>query len=139
MLKYGDTVPTIYGYVPDSYIIGLLKNAEWTDEEINNIDEEQLELVIGEINNYLYNKLQDRLPEFEDFCKRNKETCEYLQAINLQVAQYLQTIQNQIEFIEDWELEEVIKQVQILDATRWKIIRETIGDKAFIEMMEMSL
>jgi hypothetical protein len=139
MLKYGNVVPTIYGNVPDSYIIGLLKNAEWTDEEVANITEDQLEQVVKAINDNVQQKLENRIDEFEEFCKQNQETYEKLQTLNLQVAQYYKNILNQLEYIEEWELEKVYQQIQEVDAMRWKIIRETMGDKAFIEMMTMEI
>jgi hypothetical protein len=139
MLKYGNVVPTIYGNVPDSYIVEMLKNAEWSDEDIADIDEDQLEQVIKALNNVIYEKLQSRTDKFEEFCKKNKETYEYLQTINLQVAKCYQNILEQLDFVEEWELEKVYEYIENLDAARWKIIRETMGDEAFIAMMNMEM
>jgi hypothetical protein len=100
-----------------------LVNADWTEEEIENISDESLAEVVRVINARLIEKAQERE-------KDNQEKYAKCMQILYGVNSAIMTAAESIDDLEEWELEEFINRINALDIARYAEIEKIIGKEA---------
>jgi cobalamin biosynthesis protein CbiD len=100
-----------------------LINADWTEDEIADISDESLKQVIDAINTRMAEKAAQHAIENQEKYKR---CMEILTAVNTT----LNIAANSIDELEDWQLEDFVKQIEALDLAQYVAIEKIIGPEA---------
>jgi predicted phage tail protein len=123
-MKWDELEPIWQGHITE-----MLLNAEWTQEQIDEIDEDQLDQVVTAINNHLASRQDDFEEKIAKLQKENNTKYAQCMQVLFEVNQGLLAISKKVDVIDDeYEIRQLLDTINKLEAARWIRLKQILGD-----------